>query len=810
MIDRTLLFIFVTLFCFHAAIGYSVENQPHIGYLYPAGGQQGQEVLITAGGQFLQQPQAVYISGKGVRATVVKYYRPIMNLQKEQREWIMDRLKEARDNQLPNPSVATQEIKSPDTTKVLSDPNDTRKSDNEKRNSLPENLKVPDHPLLYELENKNLRQLAHVQNMLLRPRSKIQPNRQIAETILLALVIEKDAEPGLRELRIKTATGLTNPMTLYVGTHAEYLEMEPNDQEAYPGKIPQLPELPKEKSLDLPVVLNGQILPGDMDRFRFHAQAGQQLVIETQARSLIPYLADAVPGWFQAVVALFDDDGNEIAYGDDYRFNPDPVLYCKIDKTGDYELLVRDSIYRGREDFIYRISVGESPFITQLFPLGGKQGEKVTASVEGWNLPVQQLTLDTSLADEPVRMASIRKERMVSNVVPYAVDNLPEIYEIESHATIETAQPVKIPVIINGRINRIRETDVYEFEGKKGDELSAEVYARRLNSPLDSLLRLRDSAGQIIEWNDDSAFRDAEYLFRDTEGLLTHHADSLLTVKLPSDSKYYFHLSDSQNQGGAAYGYRLHLAQKSPDFALRMAPSSLSGPAGAVIPVTLYVLPKNGFKAEIEVTLKNAPAGFQLQGGHIPAGKDRIQMTLRVPSSVSDDFIVLRLEGHAEIGNQDVVRQVIPAEDIMQAFLYRHLVPSKELVVAMQKTKWSTPLIELSQDTPVEIPEGGTAQVHLKSSTRQVIKDLHLQLLNPPSGVSLDDVRIVPEGLAFSLKTEKTVTKGLTDNLIIEAFKKIIPKDKEGELADKAQLRSVGIIPAVPIRVITPSVPTEK
>jgi hypothetical protein len=808
MINRQNLFISISLICFHAAIGYSVENQPHIGYLYPAGGRQGQEVLIIAGGQFLQQPQAVYISGKGVHAAIVQYYRPITNLQKEQREWIINRLKEARDNQLTNTS--DQEKKSPAAIRAPIDPNEIRIIDKGKQNRLPENLKVPDHPLLYGLDGKNLRQLAHIQNIILRPRSKIQPNRQIAETILLKMVIEPDAEPGVRELRIKTATGLTNPMTLQVGTHAEYTELEPNDQEAYPGKVPQFPELPKEKSLELPVVLNGQILPGDIDRFRFHARAGQQIVIETQARSLIPYLADAVPGWFQAVIALYDDEGNEIAYEDDYLFNPDPVLFCKIDKTGDYELMIRDSIYRGREDFIYRVSVGELPFITQMFPLGGKQGEKVNASIEGWNLPVQQITLDTISADEPVRMAGIRQEQMVSNVVPYAVDNLPEVHEIESHGSIKTAQPVEIPIIINGRINRISETDVYEYEGKKGDELSAEVYARRLNSPLDSLLRFTDAAGKIIEWNDDSAIKDEEFLFKDTEGLLTHHADSRLTVTLPSDGKYYFHLSDSQNHGGAAYGYRLHLTQKSPDFGLRMTPSSLSGPSGAVIPFTLYVLSKNGFKGEIEVTLKDAPSGFQIHGGRIPAGKERIQMTLRIPSDFSNDFVSLRLEGRYKSDKQDIIRQVIPAEDVMQAFLYRHLVPSKELIVTSQKTRLNAPIIELSQNGPIDIPEGGASQVYLKSSSRQILRGLHLQLQNPPSGVSLQDVRIVPDGLAFSLKTDNTVPKGLADNLIIEAFKEFTPKDKEGKLADKAQLRSVGLIPAVPIRILTPSISTEK
>ena len=68
----------------------------------------------------------------------------------------------------------------------------------------------------------------------------------------------------------------------------------------------------------------------------FIARKGQHLVVAVSARELIPYLADAVPGWFQATLALYDAKGKELAYDDDFRFHPDPVLLCEIPKDGDY------------------------------------------------------------------------------------------------------------------------------------------------------------------------------------------------------------------------------------------------------------------------------------------------------------------------------------------------------------------------------------------------------------------------------------------------------------------------------------------
>jgi len=801
-----------TLVCFLIVIslmtgyGRSETIYPHIGYLYPAGGQRGHEVLITAGGQFLRRPEAVYISGEGVCATIVKHYRPKRNIRIEQRQLIHKELKKVQDKRIAELPASVRATMSP---LPRNKPKRRNASDQPKKNEKAKDknqsdVKMPEHPLLCDLENKSLRELAHIARMLFIPRSKLQPNRQIAETVLIKVSIAPDAKPGLRELRIKTAAGLTNPMVIQIGQIVEYAEMEPNDRQAYPTKVPRMPELPKAKPLELPVLLNGQIMPGDIDRFRFRASAGQQLVIETHARSLIPYLADAVPGWFQATVALYDAQGKEIAYADDYRFNPDPVLYYKIPKTGDYELAIRDSIYRGREDFVYRISVGQLPYITQMFPLGGKENEKNIASIEGWNLPQTQISLDTQQRSSSVRSVAYEKEGFVSNSIPYAVGTFEQCLESDKNDTLKDAQSVKLPIVVNGRINSAGDVDVFQFKGKAGDEIVAEVYARRLHSPMDSILRLMDASGKILEFNDDHVVKDDTHLHIDTNGLLTHHADSYLTAKLPSDGTYYVHLGDSQSHGGSAYGYRLQISAKEPDFVVYATPSSLSIPAGTLAPITIHVLRKNGFDGEISVSLKDAPAGFKLQGGQIPSGKDSIRMTIKAPYKVPDKPVALHLEGHATIDNKIITRGVTPSEDMMQAFLYRHLVPSEELLVEIQKHQWRVPPVRLPNKNPVAIPSGGSVQVRLKSQTRPFMKNLNWKLQDPPEGISLSDVKVMPEELIVALKVKKTVEKGLAENLIIEATREFTPKGKDGKGGNKKRSRSFNIIPAIPIRVTAP------
>ena len=227
------------------------------------------------------------------------------------------------------------------------------------------------------------------------------------------------------------------------------------------------------------------------------------MVITTQARQLIPYIADAVPGWFQPVLVLHDAEGKEVAYDDDYRFNPDPTILCEVPRDGDYVLGIYDSIYRGREDFVYRITIGELPFVTSIFPIGAQAGAPVKIKATGWNLESAEMTPPAADAGPGIHLLGARNKDLVSNRVPFALDTLPECVEKEPNNTLKQAQPVTLPIIINGRMDRPNDWDVFQFSGRAGETIVAEVYARRLDSPLDSVLKLTDATGKLLAWNDD-------------------------------------------------------------------------------------------------------------------------------------------------------------------------------------------------------------------------------------------------------------------------------------------------------------------
>ena len=495
----------------------------------------------------------------------------------------------------------------------------------------------------------------------------------IAEIAILQVTIAPDAAVGPRQLRLDTTGGLTNPIVFCVGELPEFSRKPVRVAPAYnvvngatPANraAPRPPEPPIE--ITLPVVVNGQMTPGTADQYRFQAKRGQHIVIAASARELIPYVSDAVPGWFQAALTLRDAQGKELASADHFLFHPDPLL--------DYEIPERRRVHRGdpRFDFSrarrlrlphhHRRVAGHH----QHLPLGREGRARTTIETQGWNLPAARVTENFKGKAKGVYPVSLRKDGWTSNSMPFALDSLPETMARPGIGHQEKAQRVKLPIIVNGRVAHPGEAEYFRFEGRAGDEIVAEVSARRLGSPLDSVLRLTDAAGKQIAFNDD--FEDP------AAGLITHQADSLISCRLPAKGSYFLQLTDAQGKGGPDYGYRLRISHPREDFELRVVPSSLNLRAGATVPITVRAIRRDGFSGEIALSLKDAPADFTLSGAVVPAGQDKVRVTLTAPRTPVGAPLSIHLTGRATIDGHEVTRTAVPAEDMEQAFAYHHLV----------------------------------------------------------------------------------------------------------------------------------------
>lgn len=750
--------------------------EPRIGYLYPAGACRNTTVEILAGGQALQAVKDVRVSGKGVEARVIKVYRPVRNLDGDQRALLNWRVacRRAEINGKPKPPAPKPPPANPDGTPA------------------PE-VKLPEMPLLDLLETLDLRGIEHWTRVMQR-KDRMQQNNQLGEIARVELRIAADAPAGMREIRFGGPQGLTNPARFEISGLAEIHEVEPNE----PNSRNPEGDLP---AVATPCVFNGQIQSGDVDEFRFRAKRGANLVVRGQARALIPYLADAVPGWFQMVVAVRDANGREIAYGDDFRFDPDPAFCFRVPEDGEYKLEIRDSIYRGREDFVYRVHVGELPFVTSIFPLGCAEGSAATAEVRGWNLPADRMPLDAAAGGPPVRARKLHGKHGPSNEITYAVDTLPETAEAEPNHDAERAQKIGFPHVINGRIDKPGDVDVFRIEGRKDMDLVVDVIARRLRSPLDAVVHVADESGRVLAWNDDLMEKDGHLHLGD--GLLTHHADPRVRVKIPADGPVFIRVADTQGHGGADHAYRLRVCGVRPDFELRVTPSVVNAAAGAHVPLRVHVLRNDGFDGEIRLSLKDAPEGFSLHGGRIPAGVSQTRVTLAVPQRHPGGVISPVLLGAAGSGGGTVTREALAADDAMQAFLWRHLLPAKEWLVCVAPGRGKRAPLDLLSETPLRVPAGGSAEVVVKAPKWIVERKLEPELSEAPPGISVSPIRAVKDGVAFHVKADGSAKPGFETNLIIDLF----AAAKPGASA-KPQARSViSGLPAVPVVIMPPVTP---
>ena len=239
--QRPAVLFVVVCFVILAAPALAAQSDPHIGYIYPAGARQGETIQATVGGQYLDGASAVWISGSGIQAKVVKHTKPLTQQEINQ---LQPKVQQARERlrQAKEKETVTDE-----SSALVAFANELGVSE-EQLNALDDYYKKRADP-------------------------KRQPNPQIEETVRIELTVDSQAKPGQYDLRLQTSLGLTNPLRFYIHVLPECNE----NAVAAQLDVTEIEE-------DLPVILNGQILPGDIDRFRFRAQRNQRLVAAVSAR----------------------------------------------------------------------------------------------------------------------------------------------------------------------------------------------------------------------------------------------------------------------------------------------------------------------------------------------------------------------------------------------------------------------------------------------------------------------------------------------------------------------------------------------
>ena len=297
---------------------------PYVGYIYPCGIQAGTTNRLIVGGQaFPRKGCEAVVSGEGVKVLSIQMVPYFPTLSAPQFRYLAKWLDGIAKGDRTAPPIPT-------------DPN--ARVEEWRSNSWWQVLGTLDP-----------QKISIVERAMYIRRNPLQTTPSLGQRLLVTVAAAPDAKPGAREFRVFGPNGMSAPRPFIVTA-------APHEEEALYAP-PHRPLPPAPAVTNLPCVLDGQIMPGQTDKWTLRLQKGRTITLRTVARELQPYIGDAVPGFFNPALRILNPKGGEEAFADDNFYHPDPVLVFTPPKDGDYTLEIHDLLYRGRADFVYSITV---------------------------------------------------------------------------------------------------------------------------------------------------------------------------------------------------------------------------------------------------------------------------------------------------------------------------------------------------------------------------------------------------------------------------------------------------------------------
>ena len=332
---------------------------------------------------------------------------------------------------------------------------------------------------------------------------------------------------GQHVAQVRTASGVSEYKTFWVGPFASTPEKEPNSDFAAPQPVP------------LNITVTGVVNSEDVDYYVVEAKKGQRIAAEVEGMRLATTL-------FDPYVAILDAKRFELASADDSPLVfQDAVVSAVAPADGRYIIEVREAAYGGNGSCRYRLHVGVFPRPTAVYPAGGQMGQEVEVTFLGdaagpfkqkFKLPAEEREL---FEVEPKSDGQVAPSGNRFRLFPHG-NNL----EVEPNNEIAKATPAQLPKAFNGIIEKQGDIDYFKFAAKKGQVFDIECFARRLRSGLDPVMNLYKADGGGSAGNDDS-----------------RGPDSFFRVTIPADGDYLLRVTDHLGRGAKDFVYRVEMTQ---------------------------------------------------------------------------------------------------------------------------------------------------------------------------------------------------------------------------------------------------------
>lgn len=421
----------------------------------------------------------------------------------------------------------------------------------------------------------------------------------------IKLSVAPDALPGVRDLRVVTAQGVSTVAQLVVVEDPVVNEQAKNDSVA------------EAQAITLPATVCGCFEKAeDLDFFKFKVEAGQSLVFHVRSQRLQDRIHD-LQAHSDPILTIRNAQGSTIAAADNV-FHGDPFLCHRFEQAGEYLLEMRDVRYNGNQYWEYAVEIHSRPFARSVFPLAVTAGKETKLAAIGSQLPTDPSVIFTPANDLPQGISRLRLPfaDRPSNPVATYVTALPVVMEPtdDNNEAMKTlaaqSSALSLPCVINGRIEAPGDVDCFVFEAKKDDKLSFEVKARRLQSELDSTIRIVNDKGATLAENDDLRL-----------GKRGSQDSWIETWTAPADGKYAIEIRDMHLRGGENFVYAIEGTLARPYFNLYADTDKTNLSPGVNGVMWVKVERKNGFTGAVQLHVDGLPAGITAECGRILSDK---------------------------------------------------------------------------------------------------------------------------------------------------------------------------------------------
>lgn len=143
--------------------------------------------------------------------------------------------------------------------------------------------------------------------------------------------------------------------------------------------------------------------------------------------------------------------------------------------------------------------------------------------------------------------------------------------------------------------------------------------------------------------------------------------------------------------------------------------------------------------------------------------------------------MTLEIEGIAGCGSRIVHRRAVPAEDMMQAFLYRHWVPAQQLVVRVSEPAPVTVNLSVPKDGIFYARPGSEITINsaVKWNNQKAQKSIKLTLADPPEWLTLKTGNVGGQGGRIVLAVSPNAELGNKATVLLNGNIRTVTSDKD-------------------------------